>query len=157
MRRGWPVQNLLNADLSAGVVNITVFPLDVEQNVTRFSTDWMQIPSPPITLTMPVTGQTVIVGGRPCCPLNAAVIVDGNAFIYPLQARDTLTSVATALAALIRPYTPAFNSGAVITLPDAKTIQTRLGTVANIVQEVKRRKKASESRSGAAALMCATP
>lgn len=139
--RGWPIPTNLDKDLKAGVVNISVFPLDVEQNLTRFSVGWQEIPSPPITLTMDVEGQTITVGGRVCCPLNAAVIVDGKAFVYPLQARDTPTSIATALAALIDAYTPASSSGPVITVPGAKSLETQLGTVGTIIQEIKRQKK----------------
>ena len=82
-------------------MNISVFPLDIEQNVTRYSTDWQELPSPPITLTMTVSGQTVTIGGTPGCPLNTAVLVNNTPFVYPLQATDTPTSIATALAALI--------------------------------------------------------
>ena len=139
--RGWPIPANLDADLKAGIVNISVFPLDGEQNVTRFSTDWTELPSPRITLNMTVSGNTVAIGGKVCCPLNAAILVNGTAFIYPLQATDTLTTVATALAALINATYPASSSGAVVTVPDATKLEARLGTVANMVQEVKRQKK----------------
>lgn len=139
--RGWPIPANLDADLKADVVNISVFPLDGEQNVTRFSTDWTVIPSPRITLTMSVSGTAVTIGGRVCCPLNAAIVVDGTAFIYPLQAKDTPTSVATALAVLINTTFAASSNGAVVTVPGATKLEARLGTVANIVQEIKRQKK----------------
>ena len=70
--RGWPIPANLDADLKSGFVNVSVFPLDAEQNVTRYSADWLSIPTPPITLTMTVSGQTVTIAGTPRCPLNAA-------------------------------------------------------------------------------------
>ncbi len=139
--RGWPIPANLDADLKANIVNVSVFPLDMEQNVTRYAPEWMELPSPAITLTMPVSGQTVTISGRPCCPLNAAVLVDGKAFVHPLQVRDTLNSIATALAAQIGVYTQASSSGAVITIPAAKTLETRIGAVGSVVQEIKRQKK----------------
>src|SRR5947209_3769442 len=111
--RGWPSRHNLDADLRAGVVNISVYPLGPEQDVTRYTTDWQELPSPPVRLTMAVAGHTVTIGGTPSCPLNAAVLVNGQAFVYPLQAQDTPTTIATALAALISAVTPASNSGPV--------------------------------------------
>ena len=139
--RGWPVPANLDADMKAGIVNISVFPLDAEQNLTRYTTDWQELPSPPITLTMTASGSTVTVAGTPRCPLNAAVLVNSKAFIYPLQATDTPTSIATALAALISAVTPASSSGPVITVAGATKLETRIGSVGTVIQEVKRQKK----------------
>ena len=139
--RGWPVPSNLDADLKAGVVNVTVFPTDQEQNATRFSEEWVQLPTPRITLTAAVSGTTVTFGGKACCPLNAAVTVNGRAFVYPLQATDTPTTVATALAALVNPAFAATSAGPVLSVPGATALTARLGTVADIIQEVKRQKK----------------
>ncbi|QEL14784.1 hypothetical protein [Limnoglobus roseus] len=139
--RGWPIPGNLDADLKAGVVNISVFPMDNEQNVTRFSTDWFELPAPRITLTATASGTAVTFDGTACCPLNAAVTVNGKPFVYPLQAKDTPTSVATALATLINTTFAASSSGPVVTVPGATKLETRLGTFGNIIQEVKRQKK----------------
>lgn len=139
--RGWPSRHNLDADLRAGMANISVFSLPGEQNLTRYSTDWQELPSPPITLIMTVSGQTVSISGTPRCPLNAAVLVNGKAFIYPLQATDTPTTIATALAALINAVTPASNTGPVITVPGATKLEERIGRVGSVIQEVKRQKK----------------
>jgi hypothetical protein len=139
--RGWPIPTNLTADLKANFVNISVFPLDVEQNLTRYTTEWQELPSPPISLTMTVTGQTVTIAGMPTCPLNVAVMVNSKAYIYSLQATDTPTSIATALAALISADTPASSTGPVITVPDATNLTTRIGAVGTVIQEVKRQKK----------------
>jgi hypothetical protein len=139
--RGWPVPGSLDADLKAGVVNISVFSLDQEQNVTRYTTDWLEIPSPPVRLTLTVAGNNVTVAGTPSSPLNAAVLVNQKAYVYPLQATDTPTSIATALAALINADTPATSLGPVITVTTFRTLQTRIGAVGTVVQEVKRQKK----------------
>lgn len=139
--RGWPIQAGLDADLRAGIVNISVFPLDMERNVTRYDREWLEVPAPPITLTTTVAGNTVTIGGKPRCPLNAAVLVNNRAFVHPLQATDTTTSIATALAAQIRVAFSATSNGPVITIPGATKLQARVGAVASIVQEVKRQKK----------------
>lgn len=139
--RGWPIPSSLDADLKADVVNVSVFPDDAEQNVTRFSTDWFELPAPRVTMTVAAAATTVTFGGRPCCPLNAAVTVNGKAFVYPLQATDTLTSVATALAALINTTYAASSNGPVLTVPGATKLEARVGTLGSIIQEVKRQRK----------------
>lgn len=139
--RGWPLPANLDADLKTGFVNISVFPLDPEQNVTRYSEDWQEIPTPPVALTTTVAGKTVTVGGTPHCPLNVAVLVNGTAFVYPLQATDTPTTIATALAALINTVTAASSAGPVVTVPGATTLEARIGSVGKLVQEIKRQRK----------------
>lgn len=139
--RGWPIPGLLDGDLKAGIVNISVCPTDVEQNATRYSREWVELPSPPVTLTLTVAGNTATVGGTMCCPVNAAVLVDGKPFVYPVQATDTPTTIATALAALINAHRAASSSGPVVTVPGSPTLQGRLGAVGDVVQEVKRQKR----------------
>jgi hypothetical protein len=139
--RGWPIPANLDADMKSGFVNVSVFPMDAEQNVTRYSADWLSNPTPPITLTMTVSGQTVTVGGTPRCPLNAAILVNGKAFIHPLQATDTPTSIATALAALINTTTAATSLGPVVTVPGTAKLDARIGAVGTVIQELKRQKK----------------
>ncbi|MDY3551408.1 hypothetical protein R5W24_000484 [Gemmata sp. JC717] len=139
--RGWPVPASLDQDIRAGVANISVCPMEGEQNVTRYSREWLELPSPKLTLTLTVAGETVIVGGKVCCPTNAAVVVNGTPYVYPVQATDTLASVATALASLVAADRPASSSGAVLTVPGARTLEGRVGAVGSVVQEVKRQKK----------------
>ncbi len=139
--RGWPIPAGLDADLKADVVNVSVFPADTEKNATRFSTDWIELQTPRITMTATVAATIVTFGGKACCPLNAAVTVNDKAFVYPLQATDTPTTVATALAALINPTFAATSNGPVLSIPGAVKLEARLGTVGTIIQEVKRQQK----------------
>jgi hypothetical protein len=135
--RGWPVPANLDTDLKAGVIN----PQNNGQNVTRYTTDWLELPVATPALTLTVSGTTVTVGGTPSSPLNAAVLVNRKGYIHAVQPSDTLTTVATALAALINVDTPAASSGAVITIPAAKQLVARVGAVGNVIQEVAREKR----------------
>lgn len=147
--RGWPQPAPLDADLKDGMVNISVFPLDQERNVTRHPTDWQELPQPPVHLTLDVSGNTVTVGGRVTCPLNAAILVNGKAYVHPLQATDTPTGVATALAVIIGGAT---SHGPVVTIPGGGRIEARVGAVGNLVREVRR-----QVRSFRISLWCPSP
>lgn len=139
--RGWPIPAGIDNDLKQGIVNISVFPTDSDQNATRYSREWMELPSPPVTLTMTAEGETVAIGGTACCPVNTAILVNGTPFVYPVQATDTPTTIATALAALISAQRAASSNGPVVTVPGAASLVARVGAVGSIVQEVKRQKQ----------------
>lgn len=150
--RGWPIPANLDADLNAGTINISVYPRDVEQNKTRYPKDWQEIPFAPATLTLTAAGTTVTVGGTPASPSNAAVLVNGVPYIYPVQGGDTLTAIATGLAELINAATPATSFGPVITIPAAKQLSARVGIFGTIIRETRRQK-----RSFQITFWCSTP
>lgn len=150
--RGWPQPDSLDNDLAAGTVNISVFPMDVEKRTTRFLTNWQPLPLAAVNLTLTAAGTTVIVGGSASSPLNVGIIVNGQAALYAVQASDTLTSIATALATLVNDITPATSSGPVITIPGANSLAARVGAVGSVLNEVRRQK-----RNFMVACWCATP
>jgi hypothetical protein len=69
-----------------------------------------------------------------------------------VQATDTLVSIAAALAALIVVDRPCTSSGAVISIPNARTIVARVGSVSNVAAEWSRQKKRFQIRA-----WCASP
>jgi hypothetical protein len=167
--RGWPQPNQLDVDMANGTVDVSVFSTRVEQNVTRYSLDYDVLPLPAPTLTLLVGvvsggdveleggGEFLLEGGSgalelegaPCLtvggtvtvPQNVAAVVNGVGYSYAVQARDTLTSIATALAALINTNTPATSNGPVISVPTAYSIKPRIGVVGTALQEVARQKR----------------
>lgn len=139
--RGWPIPANLNADLSAGKINVSVFPQDVEQRTTRYPRTYQELTTPTVTLTLTASGTTITTGGTPATPLNAAALVNGKAYVYAVQNGDTLDAIATGLAALINADTPASSSGAVITIPAAKQLVARVGGVGTVIRETKRQKR----------------
>jgi len=111
---GWPSQDALDTALRAGRAVVSVFPTDIERNTTRYMKDW-HVSVPPVqTLTATLAGQTITIGGTVTTPQNVMVMVGGIPYVYAVQASDTLTGIATGLAALI----PGSSSlGPVITCP----------------------------------------
>lgn len=138
---GWPTASQLDADLAGlpggtGRMHVTVFPTSTEKNVTRYFPDWQPKTQNAATLALSVAGQAITISGTVSTPQNVAVLVDGSAYTYAVQAGDTLTSIATALAALIPGAT---NAGAVITVPDGHPIRAaRAGGSGTLQRETKR-------------------
>lgn len=139
--RGWPIPANLDTDLAAGAINVSVFPMAVEQRTTRYPRTYQTLTKPTVGLTLTVSSDTITVGGTPTSPLNAAALVNNKGYIYAVQSGDTLNSIATGLAALINADTSASSSGPVITIPAAKQLVARVGGVGTVIRETKRQKK----------------
>jgi hypothetical protein len=140
---GWPTSSSLDQDLQREIVNVSIFPIGPERNVTRYApqSHVMSIVEPTLTLT--VSDNTITVGGAmpsPFTPHNMALLMSGKAFIYAIQATDTLTSIATGLASLISAaYPGTTSSGAVITLAAGANAQdARVGTTGTTAIEWER-------------------
>jgi hypothetical protein len=144
---GWPVPNILQTDLSAGTSHVSVFESPgSERNTTRYAPKGHVMSIAPATITLAAVGRALTVGGAmpsPFTPENVAVIVEGQAFIYPIQPTDTLTSIATGLSSLIAVEFPGtISSGAVITLPVGVSAQAaRVGTTGIVTTEWERQEQ----------------
>lgn len=135
---GWPQSQQLNADLLAGYCHISVFPTQNERNTSRYLRVWQPLPVTVPTLTLTQNNNSVTVGGA-VSVCNVALLVQGQNYAYAVKATDTLTSVATALAALI---TGATSSGAVITLPTNANLQAlKIGVGGTMAREVRRQER----------------
>lgn len=144
--QGWPNPQQLDDELKAGIAHVSVYPHPEERNTTRYSKDWKQLWISSPTLTLTVAGQTITIGGTtPAAnnPHNVAVVANGRSFIYVVQITDTLTGIATALAALIAVHIPGTTSaGAVITLPGTARISAaRVGVTGTMIREVRRQER----------------
>jgi hypothetical protein len=140
---GWPVPSQLDSDLAAGISHISVFNRPESRKVTRYPSAWQVLSIDQPTLTLTVSGNTITVGGAlpaPYVQQNMTVLIGGQAFVYPTQANDTLTSIATGLAAQIAQAIPGtVSSGPVVTLPVGGPIPTaRVGTLGTTAREVGR-------------------
>lgn len=141
---GWPQASQLDADLAAipagtGRIHVTVFPTKTERNTTRYPTTPQQqtVNAPTITLT--VSGQQITLGGTVSTPQNVAILVDASAYAYAVQAGDTLSGIAAALAGQI-PGASAV--GAVITIPAGSVIRAaRAGGSGTSLSELRRQQR----------------
>lgn len=157
--RGWPKSASLDVDLKSGIANVTVYPMQIERNVTRFNRDWHALlySNSAVTIAVNAKAGTITLGGTlpsPYAVQNFAVVTDNRqVFNYTLQSSDTLTSVATALASLIAVTFPGTtSSGQVITVIGANALNANVGIVAGVIREVKR-----QIRYLRIVLWCSTP
>ena len=136
---GWPISGALDEDLGAGTCHVSVFPLQLERNTSRFPKDWIDQAVSPTTLTLTVSGLTVTVGGAVSTPQNVMLSVGGQDYAYAVQATDTLTSIATALATLVP---GASNSGPIITLASSSNMKAaRVGAGGTVIRELRRQER----------------
>ncbi|MBB3213433.1 hypothetical protein FHW67_002725 [Herbaspirillum sp. Sphag1AN] len=138
---GWPNATALDADLLAGKVHVSVYPTQSERNVSRYDRRWQPQTRNVPTITLTQTGANVTVGGlipSPFFSQNLAILIGANGYTYPVQAADTLTTIATALSQQIP---GASSSGAVITLPAGPTPILRVGSTGTAIQEIRRQKR----------------
>lgn len=138
---GWPQSSQLDADLAGfktgtGRIHVTVFASGSEKRLPAYSTAWQTLSINDATLSLVIAGQAVTVGGSVSTPQNAALLVNGLPYTYAVQAGDTTTSIATALAVQVP---GASNVGPVITMPATARIgAARAGGSGQFIREVRR-------------------
>lgn len=125
--QGWPEPKQLSTDLRALLAHVSVFPTATERVTDSMNFDWLQQSIAAPTLVLTVAGNTVTVSGTVSTGQNAALLVDGLPYVYAVQAGDTLTSIATALTALVSAARTASNVGPVITIPATHSLVARIG------------------------------
>jgi hypothetical protein len=136
--RGWPNAAALDRDLAGGTVNITVFPIEgQQQNLTRFPDQWGPAASVP-TLTVTATAQSATFAGQAGAGQVAGMLVDGLGYVYRSQAGDTPPLVAATLASAIRADRVAHLSGATITVPTAGRLIARTVADTSVWRELRR-------------------
>ena len=105
--RGWPVANALDSDLERGIVHVSIVPVaGTFQDRTRYPSDW-QGAAPATTLSASISSELVTFEGVGGAGQVAGIAVDGQVYAYRMQAGDSASLVAAALAALIRADRPA--------------------------------------------------
>jgi hypothetical protein len=152
---GWPTQAALDNALAANPPQsvLSIFTAPGGANTTRYPQNYQRIGEPSAaTLTWAVLAITATLCGTVSTPQNVAIIVDDIAYAYAVQANDTLTTIAAALATLIAVNRSCTSAGPVITIPNAVAITARVGTVSTVAAELSRQKKRFQITA-----WCATP
>lgn len=139
--RGWPIPANLNADLSAGIVNVTVSPDQAPgQTTTRYLPSWQTRVSPPGT-TLTATDGVVSVGGTPQVGDVVGVLVNGTPYVYRILLSDTIDLVAEGLAASMTGSISASVSGSSITFNEPVVVTCRVVCDGTSQLEARRQEK----------------
>ncbi|MEA2738517.1 MAG: hypothetical protein QOH05_1824 [Acetobacteraceae bacterium] len=124
--RGWPNAATLNADLSAGVVNVTVITdNDSGRTTTRYLPEWQSISAVP-GMAASTVSQTIRISGAPALGDLVGALIDGKPYVYRVQVGDTAGLIASNLAQLIQTNRPATAQGFTTTVPGARSIVVRV-------------------------------
>jgi hypothetical protein len=129
--RGWPIANVLDADLAQGISTISVFPAaGSTRHCPGHLLQWKSNPSSPPTLTVSVSGNTVTFDGEggsgQVAGISFGSTIAQTAYAYRVTAYDTPETVAEKLASQIPGATL---SGASVTVPSS--IELRAAVVAD--------------------------
>jgi len=133
--RGWPSTGALDADLGAGIVNVSVFAVADD---TRITTRWgvQETVTPVIpSLTVSVTGTLVAFGGVATAGQLAGILADGAAYSYRTQAGDSPSLVAAVLGDAIRADRPCLTAGSTVNIQGAAKVVGRVVADAAVLSE----------------------
>ncbi len=139
--RGWPNSAALDADLAAGRVNVTIFPVPgATRNTTRYPPDWQAVIVAP-TLTVITTAISAIFAGDAAAGQLAGILVEGQAYVHRTIADDSPALVAATLATAIAIDMPAIATGTTVTIPGAANLVARTVADATATGEVRRQQQ----------------
>lgn len=136
--RGWPTPGGLDADLKAGLVNVTIFAdATPGHTMTRYPSEWHGTQVAP-TLSGAVLGNTVTFSGTADLGQIAGIRFSGQTFTYRTASGDTPDSVAANLATMIRTGQAVHLSGGTLTIPAAYDIVVRVAVDSSALREIRR-------------------
>ncbi len=123
--RGWPNAAALDADLAAGRINVTVFPITGSiRDTTRYTPDWQATSATP-TLMASILGDTISFTGSADPGQLAGLRVGAKTYVRRIGPNETLALVAAILAVAVAADRPALAAGTSITIPGATDLLAR--------------------------------
>lgn len=125
--KGWPIKNKLEDQMFAGKAIVSIFPTNMESDITKFERIDKPISTTPATLIFTIENLQITVGGTISVPQSIILTVDTISYQYTVLISDTLDSIATSIAGLIPGAT---SSGTIVTLPYAYDIVINVATPA---------------------------
>jgi hypothetical protein len=135
---GWPQPQQLDADMQAGIAQVSVFATAISRAVTQMQPIWQTVNIVATQLQASVSGMTITLTGTITTPQSVSVQQGNMQASYAVQSTDTLASICTAIAALI----PGAKSSAnTITFPQSAIPAMLFAQPATVLQEVGRQRQ----------------
>ena len=141
---GWPVSADLEADLAAGFVNVTVYPVQSSSGAVGqpFLTDQIVLVPAVHGLSATVTGSTIAFSGGPSPDEYATAVIAGIGYTYLTQAGDTVADVASGLASELSTAFPGTAaSGASVQVATNQDVTLRIGSPAMMGERIHRQRQ----------------
>jgi len=150
--RGWPLSASLNADLAAGIVNVSVLPIaNSIKPLVSFNDGWLGGAVAP-GMVATTFGNSVVFLGTAGIGQLAGLLVDGVPYVYSSVAGDTVLDVAAQLATMVAGNIAAISSGDTVTVPGAISVVGRAAADVGQWQEIRRQRQ-----SFSIIFYCSTP
>ncbi len=125
---GWPEPQQLEQDLTAQVVQVSVFPRAEEQSAIPVSASWEPLTINQPTLTATVRGETVMLSGAATTAQTIIVTADKAAIAYQCQVNETLENIAQTLAQKLQAKRSAIADGFCLTIPNVYRLEVEIST-----------------------------
>lgn len=139
VRRGWPDANKLDADLVAGIVNVSIFPMPgMSRLTTRYPRQWQVAVPAASSITATVAGNVITFGGNPGLKQLAGIRVLGSPYVVLVAPNEGPDAVAAALASAIP---GASVSGRAVTVPMSFDIEARVVGFGALSKELRRQEQ----------------
>ena len=133
--RGSPTTGLLEADLTAGTANLSVFSMP---DSTRITTRWAPVvytTQGKATLSVQVSGNSITFSGTGGGDQVVGLLLDGQPFLYRGNAGDTPALIAAVLAKSVRSVRTCWLSGTTLTVPSCVKLVARVAADATTLTE----------------------
>ena len=136
--RGWPLPATLDADIAAGIAEVTVFPMPGTGTKTYQIQDQTYVVTPvSYGMSVSVNGNTITVSGQPNTGEYLTLICDGS-FVYSLTGATTVALLAALATAAQANYPSASSNSTTLTVPTGHSLVVRKGGVATLGKVIHR-------------------
>lgn len=133
---GWPTPALLQQDISAGGVHVSVWPLSTERKVnTSLGRPYHVVSKGKPTLQITVNGNALVFSGEASALTNVRLSIDGKGFNFHFRAGTTALKAARSIAQRLPRAITVLSR---VIVPLASVIQVQVTTVGIAVRELRR-------------------
>jgi hypothetical protein len=139
--RGWPSPAALNADLAAGIVNVTIVPTSTPGEVVDPYLDRSYAAATSTSLLATVTGENIVFSGLVSGNEVVGLLVDGLPISYAASASDISEIIAANLGVAINAGRIAIVSGSTLTIPGVRNLVVRVVTNATVSRGLRRQRR----------------